>query len=537
MSGGKRRFDDALQDDAPEGRRFDAALADDGDQPSYGYDSQGGDGFKPWSKPGDAGSPTTTRAGDRSRYVNPDRGSLSSLLADTGSDAAQGFANGVFAGIGQNAAQAYGPAVRARKELAEDRSPMATGAGKFIGEAGIQTAAAPAALARAPAAAGALSGLLSGFGNTEGTLTERGRAGVGGAAVGAVVAPMVSAGTGKLQSLLENKGAQWGENQATHGLMNRGAQPSDLARLDELGGRQQFYDDANRLGITGKPQNAAPVARQVASDAEAAREAIEARNAGVQVDPNAAAAAVRGANPYPGVQRMDRAADRAATQVQQAGPGLADMDVQRAYYGNSQNFASGTPNARLGQGIHGAINGEMEDAMNLANPGDGSAWRQAGRDERTGIELGGIAQKAADTQRNAPWTGGDVMTGGLTRLINNNRHGIAEAGYGAASSMANGGAKLGSLLEGAPAAAAGSLGGQYSAENSKPLRVDQAALDLLSGGSKGAELGQWRDQIAQAAGSPDPGAVQATITRLTMSDPEFRIKMLPLLRQQAGGQR
>lgn len=536
MSGGKRRFDDALQDDGSGGgRRFDAALAE-GDQPAYNYDSQGEVGFKPWSAPGDAGSPTSTRPGERSRYVNPERGSLSSLLADTGSDAVQGAAGGVFSGLGVNPQQDMGGAIRARQQLAEDRSPAATGAGKLIGEAGIQTAAAPAALARAPVAAGALSGFLSGFGNTNGTLAERGRGGVGGAAVGAVVAPVASAATGKLSSLLENKAPQLAENQATHGLMNRGAQPSDLARLDELGGRQQFYDDANRLGIKGKPADAAPAARQVANDAEATRAAIEARNAGVQVDPNAAAAAVRGANPYPGVTRMDRAADRAANQVQQAGPGLGAMDTQRAYYGNSSNFASGSPNQVLGQRVHGAINGEMEDAINLANPGEGSQWRQAGQDERTGLELSGIAQRAADTQRAAPWTPGEVATGGLSRLINNNRHAIAETGYGAAAGMANGGAKLGSLLQGAPAAFSGDVGGKYSAENSKPLRVDQAALDLLGGGSKGAELGQWRDQIAQAAGSPDTGAVQATITRLTMSDPEFRIKILPLLRQQAGGQ-
>lgn len=520
MSGGKRRFDDALQDDGSGGgRRFDAALSE-GDQPTYGYDSQ-----------------------DQGALTLPDlpTGPPSTAL-DTAKDAVTGLAEGAYRGVGIDPAQLFGDRAAMQMQAAHSASPTASRIGEFGGEAGIQTLGGRAlspllkGAKVAPAAAGALSGLLSGVGNSSGSATDRARAGLGGAAAGAVLAPVIGGATGKLSSLLENKAPQLAENQATHGLMNRGAQPSDLARLDELGGRQQFYDDANRLGIKGKPAEAAPVARQVANDAEATRAAIEARNAGVQVDPNAAAAAVRGANPYPGVQRMDRAADRAANQVQQAGPGLGAMDTQRAYYGNSQNFASGTPNAQLGKGIHGAINNEMEDAMNLANPGDGSAWRQAGRDERTGIELGGFAQKAADTQRAAPWTPGEVATGGLSRLINNNRHAIAETGYGAAAGMANGGAKLGSLLQGAPAAFSGDVGGKYSSENSKPLRVDQAALDLLGGGSKGAELGQWRDQIAQAAGSPDTGAVQATITRLTMSDPEFRIKILPLLRQQAGGQ-
>lgn len=535
MSGGrKRRFDDALaEDDAPSGRRFEAALMED-EQPSYGYESKGAVGFQPWQQPGDAGSPTITSGSERSRYVNPERQGFGDRVSDTMSDTLQGAASGTFAGLGVNASD-FSPAVAARQQLAQDRSPLAAGGGKLVGEAAIQTAAAPAALARAPAAAGALSGLLSGVGNSSGGFEDRARAGLGGAAAGAFMGHAVSQPTGALSSLLERKGQQYAENQATHGLMNRGAEAGDLARLDKLGGRQQFYDDANRLGIKGKPQSAAPAARQVAENAEAQRAAIEARNADVQVDPRAAAAAVRGANPYPGVARMDRAAQRAAQGVQQAGPSLGAMDTQRAYYGNASNFASGSPNQVLGQRVHGAINGEIEDAFNLANPGDGSAWRQAGRDERTGIELGGIAQRGADRAAAAPITGGDVWTGGLTRLLNNNRHGIAEAGYGAAANVAQGGAKLGSLLQGAPAAFAGDVGGQYSAENSAPPKLDQAALDMLSGSSQGAELGQWRDQIAAAAGSPSPGAVKDTITRLTMSDPEFRTKILPLLRQQAGG--
>jgi hypothetical protein len=448
-------------------------------------------------------------------------------------DGAYAAAGGVFRGLGVNPAD-WSPEIANRLQLGEERSPTASGIGNFVGESAIQTAAAPAALARAPVAMGAIGGALSGLGNSSGDLEERVRAAGGGMALGAFGGKAADMVTGRLSSLLARKGGQYGEQQAIHGLMNGGATDGDLTRLGNMRPVQQWYDDAQRLGIKGKPQAARDAANQVVQSAEAQRAAIEARNAGVQIDPNAAAAAVRGANPYPGVPRMDRAAERAAQGVQQAGPSFGAQDLQRSYYGNSANFASGSPNQVMGQRIHGAINNEMEDALNLAEPGAGSMWRQAGRDERTGIELGNIAQKALYRGAAAPITGGDVWTGGLTRLLNNNRHGIQETLYGAGKNVAQGGAKLGSLLEGAPAAFTGAAAGGYAAENAAPPKLDQAALDLLSAG--GSELGQWRDQIAAAAGSPAPGAVKDTITRLTMSDPEFRTKILPLLRQHAGGQ-
>lgn len=479
--------------------------------------------FKPWAQPGDAGSKRETSGSDTAGAPQWSGGS-------TLGDAAYSAAGGVFKGVGVNPRQAFGDEVGGRLQIANERSPVAAPIGNFIGEAAIQTAAAPARLAQAPVAMGALSGLLSGVGNSEGGAAEKARAGLGGAAAGAWLGKYTGEATGALSGLLERKVPQWADEQVSHGLMNRGATADDLARMDKTGGRQMFYDESNRLGIKGKPADVAPRAQQVVQDAEAKRAAIEA--SAPPIDPNALAARVRGANPYPGVDNLDAAAAKAASQAQRQAPNFDAVDTQRAYWGDKTNFASGTPEQSLQKGVHGAINSEMEDALSLASPGQGEAWRQAGRDEHVGIEMGNVATAAKDRARAQPIRPSDWLTFGALPMANKQRHAIAETGYGALKNLGQGGQQLGNLLEGAPAAMGGDIGGAYSADQSQQYTqtLTESALTSLQAG--GQELGPWRDDIAQAASSPSPGALGVLLTRLAMTDSDFRQKLLPLLRGQ-----
>jgi hypothetical protein len=442
-------------------------------------------------------------------------------------DTMRGAAKGLLSGVGDNR-----DTVAVRQSAA--RSPGKFGAAKFAGEV-LPAAVALPQEALGGFATGLVSGAASGYGNAEGTTEERLAQALPAAAIGAVggqAAEYLAPAAGKLSSLLGKKSDWWAEKQATRGLMNSGAQPGDLERLDQLGGRRGFYDDSKRLGIRGKPDVAAQAAQRVVDEQEAARAAIEARHAGIQIDPKAAAAAVRSSNPYPGVTRMDRAADRAANQVEQAGPSLGAQDIQRKYYGNSANFASGSPNQALGQGVHGAVNGEIEDAMNLAKPGDGSAWRQAGRDERTGLEIGKFAKKAADTADAAPITLPDAASLGAVPLLNSNRHAVMEGVYGAGKNLAGAGsAATAAVGRDALGTVGGATAGVMAGNRDKPPDLAQAALDVLY--TKGPELGRYNYEFSQAAGSPNPSAVKDLVMRLTMSDADFRDNVAPLLRKRA----
>lgn len=443
-------------------------------------------------------------------------------------DAGYSAAGGVLSGAGLNPGQTLGNDVRESLQVANERSPTAAPLGKLGGEMGIQALGGRYMRGAAPVVQGVVSGGLSALGNADtNDWGEKLNAIRSGSTIGGVTAGLVGTLTGAASKYGAGKIDDFAEGQSSHGLMNRGADTADLKRFDtRAGGRQQLYDDANRLGITGGPSSALKSAKRVTGEQEALRNEIEARNAGVQVDPNAAAAAVRGANPYPGIDRMDSAASRAAAQVQRGGTDFGSMDVKRAYYGNDTNFASGTPNATLGKGVHGAINNEMEDALNLAEPGAGSTWRQAGHDTNVGIEMRGAAQGGVDRARDNPIKGGDVWTLGATRFANANRHAVAEKGFGALKNVAKAGDFISEWGNGLPASAAGNVAGGVAGQSAS---LADTALNSIAAG--GADLGDYRDQFAQAAASPDHGAVSNLITRLTMSDPKFRTTTLKRLRE------
>lgn len=472
-------------------------------------------------------------------------------------NAALAASEGVLNGLGMRPEMVGGEQAALRAQSAHLENPKTAAVAHYAGEVGGQMLAAPAKLLRSPTAMGAVSGFLSGVGNTAGSAWEKAKAGFGGAAGGAWGGGMLGGGSGKMAALLEKKGPQWAEDQATHGMMRGGATPADLAEADARGGRVAEYRARQRLGIAGDPRHAQELAREALGGAQAVRENVVAQNPGVQIDPQAMAAGVRGANPYPGVARFDKAADRAAQEIASAGqripsnvespnPALdrhagyglspAQLDVQRAYRGDGTNFASGTPSAKLGKGIHTAINNEVEDAYNLAQPGTahqpggGTQYRQAGSDMNTAIEAEQQATRAKDQATAKDWSLADMASGGSLRVLNANRHGISERGYGAASDIAGG---LSPLLRGGQMAG-GAFGGDIAggaasdATRSEARQLtEQALTDLQAGGNT---LGKYKKQIAEAAGSPAPGALGALLTRLTMTDADFRMNVLPQLR-------
>lgn len=527
-------WEDALAEDQDD--PWEAALRAPEPEQSYGYDSQGMQPsvLRPQTDPNQtlAHSQSAPRT-DQSFFRQPPDASRWDKALEGMNDGGLAAAGGVLKGVGINPQRTLGPGVRDALEVANERSPNAAPIGNLVGEAGIQTLATHG-MGASPIAQGAVSGALSGLGNADtDDWAEKINAMKGGAVIGGLTGGLAGSATGGVANKLEQKAPQWADEQASYGLQRMGADPSDLKYLDDSGGRQMFYDEGKRLGINGSPQRAAPAAQGVVRDAEALRAGIETGNP--QIDPQAIGARIRGANPYPGVDQFDSVLDKAAGQVERAAPDFGAVDTQRAYFGKKGNFPKDTPEARLRQNIHGAINDEMEGALNGQNAlgqqlpdGPGSQWRQAGRDERVGIELGDIATAGKDRARAKPpgWDAGDIATLGAKRVYGANRDAIKENAYGALRNVAKASDFVSEWGSGAPAAAAGAMSGELTGGSAS---VADTALDALAAG--GRELGDYRDQFAEAASSPDQGAVSNLITRLTMSDPKFRQTTLSRLRQ------
>lgn len=491
--------------------------------------------FKPWSGPAQIPLEQTSQAGD------PQWSGGSNA-----SDAAFAAAGGVMTGLGMNPRDTLGDQAGGRVQLAHERRPWVSGGAQVVGEAVTQ-----ALLGLGPIAGGALSG----FGNTEGSLNDKATGTVLGGAFGKIG----NVAVGKLSSLL-GRGAAAAEREAMNqGLMHSGATRGDLKRLDDLGGREKFAEGAQRLGLTGRPGKVMDRATAVDKAANAERAAIEqaADVDALAVDP----AAVRGnmvgrvAAQFPGITPAHNAANVAAGYVDNiapepgAGAPWRQLDKQRQYWGEKANFASGTPENQVRQQMHGAVNEELGDALSLQTPGAGDRWRQLGRDQQVAKELGSIATAGADRARE--WGVGDALAvgggGALGALLGGYSSIPAAAATLAAKRglqsnqhlLMQGGSKLGSLLarggqgfaDNVAQPALGSLGGQLGAAANP--RLDQSALDMLRAG--GQDLGPYKSQFAEAAGSPEPGAVSALVAELIQTDPVFRTQVLPQLRRIAGG--
>lgn len=440
-------------------------------------------------------------------------------------DAVRGVAAGVLTGTGTNVDTP-------ESRQSAQRSPWLYGGGKLGSEVGAQAALIPQ---RAGGVAmGALGGLLSGYGNTQGSTTERLQGAGEGALIGAGAGragELVGDAAGGLSSLLKRKAGEYGYEQASQGLIKLGADAGDLKYLDDIGGadgRQRFYDDGKRLGINGRPKAAVGQAQAANDAASAQRQAILAQSPDgpPQIDPAALRARVAGANPYPGVEALDSAAGKAADQVAAQAPDFQAVDRMRGYWGKKANFASGTPENTLRQNIHGGISDELDEALTLQNPGSGDAWRAAGRDQQSAIELGEIAQSAADKAR-VGRSGQDTLFGTLKRgVYDEYAPGMKERAYGAASNLSS----LGSAVAGGARQlpnAGGAIGGELAPQ---PVQLDQSVLDLLHSPSQGSELGQYRAKFAAAMGQRGQGNVQQLLSELIQTDANFRTQILPLLR-------
>lgn len=535
--------------EAEEKRKRDALIARE----------QGAVGFRSLSDPTlDA----ATHPGTNMRVAPGDtagKAQWSSTPLESAADTAYGAAEGIVNGVGVNA-DLFPQHTQDRLQLAHERSPYLSGGANFAGQVGVQmagglaakTLGAPAAIVER--AAPAVGGALSGAGSTRGDVQDKLR----GAVVGGVTGELVGRATGKLSSLLNRGAAKADARALDEGLMHSGATEADLARYDELGGRQKFAEGAKRLGLTGRASKVAERAPVIDAQAAAHRQALE-QAAGADslfVDP----AAVRGgiqqaAGRYPGVTPIQNAAGRAAGDVDAIatpqGVPWRDLDAQKVYWGQKANFASGTPENTLRQGVHGAMNQELGDALTLKLPGAGDAWRQRGIDQQVAQELGSVAKKATGRAGNQAFTKADAVAMGIGGALGS-AAGLgpgtaggalaalaAKSAYGANKHLlAQGGAKLSALTQRGVAAAAPAMGavgsGKIGAKISDPGRdPGQAALDVLYSPSQGQELGTYKADFARAAASPDKHAVQALVNRLMATDEQFRTEVLPRLRGNA----
>lgn len=469
------------------GRRFDAALAEDDGQVAPVADES-------WEQQYDARQ----------------------TFGDKALDVAGAFSNGVFQGVGVNPAEVadavagrqYGDRLRMQLQAGSQATPYGTGIADFAGETTSQMLSGLGPVA---------GGVLSGVGNTEGDLQDKAVGGTVGGTLGKVGGML----TGKLSSLL-GSGAEAAEREALRrGLIQSGAQRADLDRLDDLGGREYFAEGAQRLGLTGRPARVEGRAGKAIDRIEAERAGLVGQQ-GPELDPNALQRSIVGVGDrYPGIEPAQSAVDAAGRYAGNITPrnpasGIPwdDVNLQRKYWGDKTNFTSGTPESQVRQGVYGAYNDEMGDALSLRDPGAGDAWRQLGRDEQVAIEMQKIAGGALDRagQRDFSFTGAAAR--GLGGLIN----GPGPARLSALTQRAGAG-----LMDIAPTGVAAGYAGSEIAES-----TTDAALNALQNNPQA--LGPYAGQIAESAGSPEPGAVNALITKLIQTDPEFRTQILPRLR-------
>lgn len=95
---------------------------------------------------------------------------------------------------------------------------------------------------------------------------------------------------------------------------------------------------------------------------------------------------------------------------------------RRAFWGHRGKFGTDSPQAAVRQDIHGEINSAMERAANEAEPGAGTAWRNAGAKARTAITARDAATNALQGEAGRPVPGTfsrvvDALTGGRATSI------------------------------------------------------------------------------------------------------------------------
>jgi hypothetical protein len=584
-------FDEELQALGAGGPSFEDELA------GLGTPQPAADGFSSWSGP----SQIPLENESRTPYMDPERQDLWSRFLDTTGDAAQGFAGGSFSGLGINPGQMVdtlspelGAGVRARQQLAQDRSPADFGAGKLIGELAPAAMLAGPQLAAAPISAAVGQGALSELGNTDSAdWGERLYAMTRGAAMGGAFG-LGARALGATGELAAEKVAPWLQQR---GYMNRAASavddasrlgpPAEQARLGQWMEEQGLHEGSGPLGFLPQSQtavrgNVAQFADDMTSHQRGLRQG--ATDAGVMVDADPTIETLRqfaeGAEAIPLKPKQSQAEyalDNAALVRDAAAPGGGQLPFEQAFqtrkaYDNSAGWQYGQPHeTTLNQAVARAganeLRGGLQHSLDTQAPELGAEWSQTQGDLSNALDLLnpknapdeslGATAKMLMRRSALPLVGGSAgyafggaaggpvgMAGAaaVSELVRT-RGSSALAGIeGAASrglSAAGGGVSSASGLAGRTGAV---MSGQQSdtereeaTEKARGYLLGQAALDSLHNGSQ--DLGPYASKFAEAAASPDTSAVANLISRLVMSDPEFRVNYLPALQRMtaAGG--
>lgn len=489
--------------------------------------------FRPWTQPGEAGSPTFAEpTAPSDQFQRPALGGSEAAQQagfDALKDGAYAAAGGAYSGLGVNPGQTFGQGVNARLAAGRSRSPGATAVGQVVGEA------VPQQLLfgeLGPIASGAVSGGLSAIGNTEGGAWDKTKAGVQGLLQGGSLAGLLH-GAGKFVGAAEDPLARSANRSY---LRQGGGTTGDLNAFDKNipGGAQglaeRMQDQNVGNGFMAGPGSYQNDAQKLIDTADTGRTALA--QGAPQIDRAALTSAVTDAGNQglpnttqglPGRIRANVATEAGAMNSLNPGqPGVSfgEANNYRKLLGDKTNWAN-DPNANDAafQRMHGALNGEMSDALTLQNPGAGEQWRNFGRNERDAIAMQQMAARGENR-------GGGGITvpsaaSGVAGLLRSNSNAIAK-------NVANAGAGF-AANTGAAAPVAAAIGGTYGGEKAAGADPVQSAMNYIYSPSQGAELGPYKALFMQAAGSGDKDAMKALVQRLTMTDTDFRTNVLPLL--------
>jgi len=577
LGGGGSSFDDELN----------AALG--GGYPQVGVTLEGLDAeraaaeqsaFKPWSGPAQVPLQQSSSAGAAKwgTQHDPEAGLWESVL-EGGSDFGQRAAQSATFGYGDEivgalAGEQRGQAVRDRQQLAQERSPGWSLAGDVAG--GLGMAAATGGIGhgiRGAAATGALEGGLAGAGyaddgdRLEGALQGAGAgaalggaggalgAGASGAAswVGEKAAPwlreqgllnrVASSGLygGSMDRLAQNQGgkqgvAQLGEWMENHGLtqwtpegigdeaasMNSMWQGDQRAFIDDLAGRPEGMPMVDTGAVGDKLRREAGQLSQL-PDADSARQVTQYRQ-------EAEALANKSEwdqMPFDQALRARQGYDKAVNWDKLGGSredGLYEEVARDAGNGLRGGLVESLENTSPELAPRWeSIQENLGNSATIAGVGNSRAMREFGNQPLSlpsliGAAGGGFPGMVAAAA---------VKTGG--------RAGAANV-LGGASKAAN---WIGDMA--GPAGAFGDAGGAIAAQEagrdegqqaSRGFMLPQAAMQLLQ--SEPQALGPYQKQFADAAASPDSGAVKALLTKLRQSDETWRTTYLPKLQMVTG---
>lgn len=543
--------------------------------------------FKPWTQPGDAGSPLET-SGSNSAGSPLWSGDSLDTLADFGARAS----NGMYMGYGDELAGLVGgddmrDNIRNRMQLAKERSPTASIAGDIAG-GGVGTAAmmmlgGPAAasatralpLAGRIAAGGGLAAeqaalSASGYADDGDRLAAATQAAPIGFALGGA-GEAAATGIQGAGALVRDKVAPWLRDQ---GLLNRAASTGrPMQQLSkEFGGREGVIDAGQFMennGMTqwspkklqsnlddfssmrqgdqsyfleglaeegGAPVNTGRVSDDLFSRAGAS-EGLAAQNAQQQSGQYLDAASLldreasNGMMQFPQALKQRQAFDQGAkwNQGPNGDQGLAAVNRDAA---NGLRDQMGTALDNTAPGLRQRwepIQSDLSNSIGLSGGDDAALSREFGS-APAAVQLGPMAAAAGAgpvgyTATLAAKTGGRGMMADAFGGGSAALDWLGTQGTEPMMSMARGSAQTG-------ANQTGRLEGEPEA--TRGYLLPQAAQQMMQ--QPGA-LGPYEKQFWDAFNSADSNALSALIVRLSHTDPQFKSQYLPQLQQLTAEQR